>query len=156
MSENMFRAIVQLQAEYCRAIDDNQLEAWPSFFTDDCLYRVTSAANHAAGYEAGIMSAFSRGMLDDRVSALRDANIYERHSYRHVIGQPAIEEESEEGARAVTSFLVLRIMRDGTTDIFATGRYLDHFTRVDGTLRIAERIVVCDSSRIHTLLALPL
>ena len=156
MSDGIFREIVQLQAGYCRAIDDDQLEAWPAFFTEDCHYRITSAANYVVGHEAGIMSAFSRGMLVDRVSALREANIYERQSYRHVIGQPEIEEEGKDGARAVTSFLVVRIMHGGATDLFATGRYFDRYARIGDTLRIAERIVVCDSSRIHTLLALPL
>jgi anthranilate 1,2-dioxygenase small subunit len=47
-------------------------------------------------------------------------------------------------------------MRDGDTDIFATGRYLDVYRVRNGAVTIAERIVVCDSSRIDTLLALPL
>jgi len=52
---------------------------------------------------------------------------------------------------------VARIMRDGTTDLFATGRYLDIFARDDaGALKLRERVVVCDSSRIDTLLAIPL
>jgi len=41
--------------------------------------------------------------------------------------------------------------------IFAAGRYLDHVvTTADGTLRFAERLVICDSPRFDTLLAIPL
>ena len=58
--------------------------------------------------------------------------------------------------RAETSFLVVRIMRDGTMDLFATGRYLDLLVDHGGALRFRERIVVCDSSRFDTLLAIPL
>jgi hypothetical protein len=47
-------------------------------------------------------------------------------------------------------------MRDGRMDLFATGMYLDRVREEDGRLRFAERIVVCDSSRIDTLLAIPL
>ena len=48
-------------------------------------------------------------------------------------------------------------MRDGTTDIFATGRYLDVYSlQAEDTPKLVERIVVCDSSRFDTLLALPL
>jgi hypothetical protein len=41
-------------------------------------------------------------------------------------------------------------------DLFATGRYLDRLVDQAGTLRFRERVVVCDSSRIDTLLAIPL
>jgi len=49
-------------------------------FHGQCIYKVTTAANHREGLEAGIIFANSRGMLADRVSALREANIYERQS----------------------------------------------------------------------------
>jgi anthranilate 1,2-dioxygenase small subunit len=52
--------------------------------------------------------------------------------------------------------LVVRILQDGDTDIFATGRYLDLYKLEDGEAKLNERTVVCDSSRIDTLLALPL
>jgi anthranilate 1,2-dioxygenase small subunit len=96
-------------------------------------------------------------MLRDRVSALREANIYERQAYRHLIGLPHVEPRADGTARAETPFMVARIMRDGTTDLFATGRYLDVFARDEaGALKLRERVVVCDSSRIDTLLAIPL
>jgi 3-phenylpropionate/cinnamic acid dioxygenase small subunit len=94
-------------------------------------------------------------MLRDRVSALREANIFERHAYRHIVGLPAIVGEVEGLVRAETPFLVVRIMRDGRMDLFATGRYLDAVVEGD-PLRLRERIAVCDSSRIDTLLAIPL
>jgi anthranilate 1,2-dioxygenase small subunit len=57
---------------------------------------------------------------------------------------------------AETPFLVVRVMRDGTMDLFATGRYVDVMVDEGGALRFRERIVVCDSSRVDTLLAIPL
>ena len=149
-------ALVQLNADYARAIDDDRLEAWPAFFTDPCIYKITSADNHRRGWPAGLVYADSRGMLADRVAALREANIYERQSYRHIVGLPAILAETDDGARVETPFLVVRIMRDGAMDIFATGRYLDLVVEVGDALRLRERIVVCDNSRFDTLLALPL
>ena len=47
-------------------------------------------------------------------------------------------------------------MRDGRTDLFATGVYLDRIRDQAGRLRFAERLVVCDSSHFDTLLAIPL
>jgi anthranilate 1,2-dioxygenase small subunit len=148
--------VSQLNAEYARAIDDDRLEDWPSFFLDPCLYKITSADNYRKGFPAGIVYADSRGMLEDRVAALRDANIYERHTYRHLVGLPAILGETESGVQSETPFLVVRIMRDGTMDLFATGRYMDVLVEDQGALRFRERVVVCDSSRVDTLLAIPL
>jgi len=148
--------ISQLNADYARAIDDDRLEDWPAFFVERCLYKITSADNHRKGLPAGIVYADSRGMLQDRVAALRQANIYERQSYRHLVGLPAILADADGGARTETPFLVVRIMRDGTMDLFATGRYLDVLVEENGALRFRERIVVCDSGRIDTLLAIPL
>jgi hypothetical protein len=57
---------------------------------------------------------------------------------------------------ADTPFLVVRIMRDGRTDLFATGVYIDQIRDERGSLRFAERLVVCDSGHFDTLLAIPL
>jgi len=152
----MLERVVRLNADYARAIDDDRLEDWPAFFTDKCVYKITSADNHRRGLELGVVYADSNGMLRDRVASLREANIYERQSYRHLVGLPAIVGTEGEVTRAETPFLVVRIMRDGTMDIFATGRYLDALVDDGGALRLRERIVVCDSSRFDTLLAIPL
>jgi anthranilate 1,2-dioxygenase small subunit len=53
---------------------------------------------------------------------LRTANIYERHSYRHIVGLPVIGEPGDDGIAAETPFLVARIMRDGRTDDLTRSR----------------------------------
>ncbi len=146
-----------LNSAYAASIDAGRLEDWPEFFEPDCLYKVTTAENYADGLAGGVIYADSQGMLRDRVLALRKANIYERQAYRHLIGMPMIQGRDATGIRCETPFFVARIMRDGSTSLFATGRYVDHVreTASDG-LRLIERIVVCDSSHFDTLLAIPL
>jgi anthranilate 1,2-dioxygenase small subunit/terephthalate 1,2-dioxygenase oxygenase component beta subunit len=144
--------IAALNAEYAAAIDDDRLEQWPNFFVEDCLYKITSTENLRDGNEAGIVFADNRAMLADRVLALRRANIYERQTYRHIIGTPRLIGPGT----AETPFLVVRTMRDGRMDLFAAGRYRDRLHDEAGTLRFAERIVICDSSQFDTLLAIPL
>jgi len=149
--------INHVQSAYARCIDNGNLEAWPDFFEDDCTYKITTADNYSLGLEAGVIFANSKGMLRDRVASLREANIYERHVYRHFFGQPWILSEERDAVRSETSFMVARIMRDGTTDVYATGRYIDVYRlNGSGAPKLRERIVVCDSSRFDTLLALPL
>lgn len=156
MTQDLHRLIARAQAEYVRCIDDGELERWPDFFTTSCVYRVTTADNHRRGLMGSMIYAASRGMLVDRIASLRDANIYERHAYRHLLGQPYVIADDGAEARSETSFMVARIMRDGSTDLFATGRYCDVYVRDEAGVRLRERVVVCDSSRIDTLLALPL
>jgi anthranilate 1,2-dioxygenase small subunit len=156
MTDSVYQQITRAQADYARCIDDDRLEQWPDHFHGSCIYKITTAANLREGLEGAIIFANSKGMLKDRVSALREANIYERQSYRHILGQPSILQESATEVRSETSFLVARIVQDGETDIFATGRYLDCYKIEEGKVLLDERIVVCDSSRVDTLLALPL
>jgi anthranilate 1,2-dioxygenase small subunit/terephthalate 1,2-dioxygenase oxygenase component beta subunit len=148
--------LAELNAAYAAALDSDRLEEWPEFFVEDCLYQITSAENRRRGYAAGIIYADSRAMLRDRVTALRRANIYERQGYRHIIGLPLITADDAGGIAAETPFLVARIMRDGRTDLFATGVYIDRLREDAARLRFAQRIVVCDSARFDTLLAIPL
>jgi 3-phenylpropionate/cinnamic acid dioxygenase small subunit len=152
----MLEQVTRLNAEYARAIDDDRLEDWPDFFVDACLYIVTSAENYRQGMPVGVIYADFKGMLKDRVAALREANVFERQSYRHMVGLPAVLGERDGLLRVETPFVVVRIMRDGAMSIFATGRYVDGLVDEGGALRFRERVVVCDSSRIDTLLAIPL
>jgi anthranilate 1,2-dioxygenase small subunit/terephthalate 1,2-dioxygenase oxygenase component beta subunit len=148
--------LAALNTAYARAIDTDRLEEWPSFFLERCVYRITSADNHRRGHAAGIVYADSRAMLADRIAALRNANIYERQCYRHIVGMPSILEADDNMISTETSFVIVRTLRDGRMDLFVAGAYLDRVRDEAGTLRFAERIVVCDSSRFDTLVAIPL
>ena len=156
MSSITLDRIMAVNAAYIRCIDTGALEGWPDFFLDDCLYKVTSAENHKAGFAAGVIYADSKAMLSDRILALRQANVYEKQNYRHIVGLPNVIKNGGDTAECETPFIVVRIMHDGQTDVFATGVYLDRLRDAGGQLKFAQRVVVCDSSRFDTLVALPL
>lgn len=156
MNIHLQYAVEGLLARYVHCIDDDRLEEWPDFFAERCLYKITSAENYARGLPICIFFANSRGMLKDRVSALREANIYEPQGYRHIVSSILILERDAHVIRVQSNFHVVRIMQDGTTSLFATGRYLDRILSAGAELRFEEKIVVCDSKRINTLLAIPL
>ncbi len=157
VTSDLLVSIGQVQNRYARCIDADRIEDWPGFFTKDAFYSVTSVENHRAGLEAGLIWLDGIGMIRDRVTALRDANIYERHSYRHILGQPFVLGEDTNGdIQAETSFFVVRITRDGVTDVFASGAYHDSLRDTGDGLKFSRRVVVCDSSHIDTLLGLPL
>ncbi len=149
--------VADLNARYTDAIDADRLEAWPDFFLDDGRYRISTAENVAQGLPLSIMYAASRAMLRDRVTALREANVYEGQRYRHVLGTPLIAAVEADGLRARTSFMVARVMRTGDMMLFGTGCYEDRVVLdASGGARFAEKTVILDSRQIDTLLAIPL
>lgn len=148
--------IEDLLYDYAMVIDDDRLEEWPGLFAEDCRYRITNAADYAEGLQHGMIWADSRGMLTDRVAALREANIYEAQRYRHITGAFRIEDVDGSVARVRSTFAVIRIMHNGDTEMFATGVYLDRIDLSGDSPCFIERIVVTDSQKIDTLLAIPL
>ena len=146
----------ELIGEYAERIDEDRLEEWPELFADPCRYLVISRANHAAGMRQGVMYGASRGMLLDRVFSIRRANIFEPHRYRHVVGPIRIKDVESGTAVVHSHFIAARIMHDGAMTLFATGRYLDRIDIAATPFRFTERIVVLDSDKIDTLLAIPL
>ena len=146
----------QLYTDYVHCLDTDQLERWPDFFTEDCFYRITSAENYGAGMPLGLIHATSRNMLKDRVSALREANIYEPQRYRHLVSAIKTVEERDTTLELMANFLVVRTMQEGDMTLFAAGRYLDQIQLTDGIWKFARKDVVLDSRQIDTLLAIPL
>lgn len=150
-------ALAAFNARYAQVIDSDAMEEWPAFFAEHCMYRITHVENEREGLAAGIVYADSRAMLEDRVAALREANIYERQRYRHLLGLPLMVSSDGAAAVAQTPFMVARIMAgSGETMLFATGVYHDRFVLEGGDLLLAERVAVCDSTVTDTLMALPL
>ncbi len=145
-----------LYTDYVACLDTDALERWPEFFIEDCVYRITSAENHEAGLPLGLIYATSKNMLKDRVSALREANIYEPQCYRHLVSGLRTEPDGLDASDVTASFLVVRTMQDGAMILFAAGRYLDRVVRTASGWKFARKIVVLDSRRIDTLLAIPL
>jgi len=148
------KEVEELHARYAHALDDDRLEDWPNFFTERGVYRVTTAENEERGLPLPVLYAEGRPMLRDRVQSLRHANIYEPQRYRHIVSSILIKEMSGK-ITSTASFLVVRIMQNGETMLFASGRYVDRIVLKPEPL-YEERVVICDSRRFDTLLAIPL
>ena len=147
--------IDDLMADYAHTIDDDALESWPDFFTDDGFYKMISRENLEAGMELGIITCEGRGMMSDRIVALREANIYEPHTYCHLLGRTRLARAGEV-YQARTNFTVIRTMEDGRNSRFATGKYLDECVIEDGRAKFHSRMVVLESRQIDILLVIPL
>lgn len=156
ISPDLAYRVDQLLTDYANCIDDERYEEWPTFFTDKCLYKLISRDNHRRGMNFGFIYCDNRGMLRDRITSMKSANVFEPHTYRHIMNRPAIQ-ELEDGVLAVrTSYMLVRVMHDGAHELFSTGVYEDKVVEEDDRLLFKERVVVCDSSCIDALLVIPI
>jgi anthranilate 1,2-dioxygenase small subunit len=155
MEWELQHAVERLHAAYAHALDADRLEEWPNFFTENGVYRITTAESEARGLPLPVLYAEGRPMLRDRVASLRHANIYEPQRYRHIVSSILVEKLDSGKAKSIANFLVIRVMENGDTLLFASGRYLDRIALATQP-RYEERVVICDSRRFDTLLAIPL
>lgn len=142
--------------ESVQTIDDGQLERWPDFFTEDGFYQIIPREAFEAGQPIGILSCVGRGMMLDRVMALRSANIFEPHSYCHVLSRPVLTRSTDGYVAARTNFALYRTMQGSSTELFAAGKYLDLIAVEDESLRIKSRRAVIESRRVDILIVLPI
>jgi len=156
VSDSVRLGVAELYAAYADCIDDDRLEEWPDFFVDSCRYVITDRQSHEAGLKHGVIYCASKGMLIDRVTSMRRVLVYEAHRYRHLVGPPRILGVEDGVAAAQGNFFVARIMHNGETTLFATGRYLDRIDVGAEPFRFIERLAVLDSQKIDTLIAIPL
>jgi anthranilate 1,2-dioxygenase small subunit len=156
VSSNPEGSIARLHATYVRLVDDDRLEEWEDLFTDPCRYQITTRENVERGLPLGLLECTSRGMLRDRIEALRRVNVYEAHTYSHQISGLAVTPNDDGTYAARSNYLVIRTTGDGEMMLFSAGVYNDVIA-IDGDVaRFRERVVITESRRIDTLLVRPL
>lgn len=156
ISQDIRLGVAELNAAYADCIDDDRLEEWPEFFVEKCRYLITDRQSHEAGLRHGVIYCASKGMLIDRITSMRRVLMYEAHRYRHLVGPPRVTKIEGGVAESHANFFVARIMHNGETSLFATGRYLDRIDVSGDAYRFVERLAVLDSEKIDTLIAIPL
>ena len=137
------------------ALDRIDYASWLECFAEECRYEITTFINLANGWPCGLLHAFSKDQLRDRIASIETVNVYEPHRYRHILSQT---HQTHTGMDSifVTAFSVYRITANRSTILFATGEYRDRFKYEASGLSILERTVVLDNEQIDTLLAIPL
>ena len=149
-------AVQALLAEYGGLLDLGRYDQWLGLFATECRYSVVPRENHEAGLPVALILCDSRAMLEDRIEALRQANKYNIHIDRHIIGLPRIVAGQGGRTDIEAPFAVYQTDQEGETRLFATGLYRDRLETAGGALRIAEKLVLLDTAAIPTLLATPL
>jgi len=146
----------QLLAAYTYVLDEGPLTDWPSFFTETCLYRITTRQNEERNMPLSIMLCDNHAMLYDRVEAVEKANIFEPHYYRHVLSDSRMLRTTPDSVWTETSFICVRTMLDGRMSLFAAGKYVDEIVGQADLCLFRSKVVVLDQSQVDTLIAKPL
>jgi anthranilate 1,2-dioxygenase small subunit len=136
-------------------LDRDDLDGWLEGFNEEGRYVVLPRENQERGYQIGVMYCDSKAILMDRVSVLRNANKFNPHYDRHIVGATVLNEVRENVAIASTPFAVVQTTLEGVSSLFVSGVYEDRI-RVGETLSILERIVVLDTFSVPNCLATPL
>jgi len=145
-----------LQDQYINNLDNDRLEAWPTLFTEDCLYEIVPKENADMGLPIGIIYCDNQKMLRDRVVSLRNANIFEEHSYRHMTSGLCVVAEKDGVIETESNYVVIQTRTNGESNVYQAGKYYDKVVRTDAGLRYRSKRVIYDTSRVQTLLATPI
>lgn len=148
--------VADLYSDYVESLDEEQLERWPEFFIDDCLYKIVSRENHERGLPLALMLCESKAMLKDRVLTIRQTQMFAPRAMRHLLSTIRIKSADDEGVRVQANYAVLQTLVDEETRLFNVGRYLDLLVRENGGLKFKSKICVYDTLLIPNSLMYPL
>ena len=146
-------AVHALLAEYSGLIDAEKFDEWLRLFAEECRYQIIPRENFDRGLPAALVLCDSRAMLEDRIRALREANKYNIHTDRHVIGLPRILKDS---LAIEAPFAVYQSDQEGETNLFATGLYRDQLEPAGRHFKIRDKLILLDTLAVPSLLATPL
>lgn len=148
--------IEQLQLDYVHCLDNGNLDEWPNFFTERCLYAIIARDNMERGQELGVMRFESRAMLVDRVTATQNAAVFAPRTICHVLSGTSIEDTTSDGVRARTNVAIYQTSADGDTLLLMAANYRDVIVEVDGELMFQEKRVIYDTLRLPDSVVSPL
>ncbi len=147
-------AAEDLLGTYCATLDQGRLEDWCGLFADGASYRIDSRENVDQGLPAAILLLETPAAMADRVTALRQAAVYNIHHARHFFS--GVRATAGEGGtiRFTANVGVYQTDQDGHSRLFLVGEYQGVMSG-SAPPRIHSLAVVVDTFTVPTLLAVP-
>jgi 3-phenylpropionate/cinnamic acid dioxygenase small subunit len=156
MQDALPAEIEALFYDYAEAIDEDRVEEWPEFFIEDGVYKIVSRENFDRGLPLATMLCESKGMMKDRVNAIRNLSMFAPRYLRHLIANVRVKSESVEGILVRSNYAVLQTLLGGETRVFNAGRYVDQIVRDGDFLKFKSRVCIYDTVVIPNSLIYPL
>jgi anthranilate 1,2-dioxygenase small subunit len=146
----------ELYADYVACLDEERLEEWPEFFTDDAVYRVIPRENFERGLPIATLHCESKGYLKDRVVAIRRTAVYAPRYIRRLVSNIRILGWRDGELHVHANYAAFETLRDELTRVFSVGRCHDSLVVADDRLKFKEKLVIFDSELIPNSLIYPL
>lgn len=151
-------AIEEFNAEYCSVLDNEDLNDWPDFFTDDAFYNITSRENFDSGRPVGLIYCEGKGMLKDRALAISKTSMFGPRYLRHYITNTRVTDIKADGTicAELNYMLIETLMERPEGRLHQAGRMIDQYKpQSDGRLLLCSRIAVYDTLLVSNALVLP-
>ena len=149
-------AAADLLNDYAERIDGDRLEEWLDLFTEDASYTVIPRENVEQNLPVAIILCPNKNVLRDRIVSLRNANEFNLHYDRHLIGSIKVNPVADNEWNLEANYAVFQTTMEGQSKLFSVGRYRDKIRLNGDKLLFREKYVIVDTFSIPTLLATPL
>lgn len=144
-----------LYANYVGCLDDGEFERWPAFFSERCSYKIISRENFDRGLRLAALMCESKGMLMDRVTAIRQTSLFAPRYMRHIVSSLRIDDWHGEELAVQANYALFETLVDEPTRVFQTGRYIDRLVVEDGRFKFRDKLCVFDSVLVSNSLVFP-
>ncbi len=149
----------QLNAAVAAALDERRFDDWPMFFTEDGSYTLQARENFDRGLPLALMALESRAMMKDRVYGITQTIYHGPYYTRHVISPARVlavdPVAGSERITAQSNYAVFRTKPGGVSEVCNVGRTIDTLVRIEGALKIMNRLCVYDSEMVLNSLIYP-
>jgi anthranilate 1,2-dioxygenase small subunit len=146
----------ELMDAYVQCLDDDRLEEWPDFFTDDAVYKIVARENVERNLPIATMSCTSKAMMKDRVVAIRKASVFSPRYLRHLVSNLRVLGVENGAYLLQANFAVFQTLLDEESKVFMVGKYRSKLLVTDGGPKFQEMLAIYDSLQIPGLLAVPI
>ena len=157
MRDFTFELEVQaLYTECATALDERAFERFLACFASECAYFIHAKENVDRGWPIALVSCPSRGLLVDRIAAIRQSSFVIPRVQRRLVSSVRVASAHELPLRSQASFAVFETFEGEATTFFVAGRFEDTICRERGELKLTARKCILDSSIVPNSLPFPL
>jgi salicylate 5-hydroxylase small subunit len=102
------------------------------------------------------LSFTGKGMLLDRIYAIKETLFHDPYYQRHVVGAPVVRKAEGDRFECEANYAVFRTKLSELSSVFSVGRTIDVVVRTPDGLKFASRQVVYDSEMIPNSIIYPI
>ncbi len=147
--------IRRLYEEVAELLDEDNVERFPDYFTENCVYQVVSRENYNEGLPQATIYCDGLAMVKDRVVALRETQVYVPRIWRHFISGVRVTAIEGNDIHARANFMITEAMSDENPTLFLVGQYLDVLVREGAEFKFKQRLAVFDNHYVTRSLIVP-